>query len=112
MSTVTSSGTQAAVIGTEHTLGAAVNTAGTYLLVVDLINLVDGDTVELRLKRSALGAGTVRVLYAQVYSDVPPADNLMQASVPVPIPTNGGLTATLKQTNGTGRSFPWALEAL
>ncbi len=104
---VESSGTQTAVIGTEHTL-AAPTTAGVRQLVVDLINLANGETVELRVSRPALSAGTVRTWQTAVFSHAQ-SDPIV---ISVPIPSPLGATFTLKQTVGTGRAFPFSVETL
>lgn len=106
---IESSGTQTAVISTEHSL-AAPTSAGVRALEVDTVNMVAGDILELRIKVAALSAGTQRVLYYQRYLDAQSADDLIKISVP--IPSSQGATFTLKQTAGTGRNFPWAVLTL
>lgn len=108
MSAVNSSGTQTAVISTEHTLGTPPTAAGTYVLAVDLSNMVDGDVVELRMKRKVLTGGTIRQTLLAVFSNA--QSDLVAYSIPVPTPW--GVTATLKQTAGTGRNFDWSLETI
>ncbi|MGP3914321.1 hypothetical protein [Nonomuraea sp. 10N515B] len=108
MLTVTASGTQAATIGVEHTLTTL--TAGkTYTLHVDCAAMTHGsgtaDELELRIKTNVLNGGTERVTYYALFTgaqDVP-----IKISLPVPVPQTA--TVTLKQTAGTGRSFPWAI---
>jgi hypothetical protein len=104
---VESSGTQTAVIATEHTL-AAPATSKTRVLRVDLGAMVSGDIVELRIKSAVLSAGTVRDQYYQTYANaigVPIIES-------VPITSTQGATFTLKQTAGTGRAYPWAVITL
>lgn len=98
------SGTQAATIGTEHTL-ATITDAGIYVFVVDTATLAAGDRLELRIKTKCLTGGTSRVTYLQAYADAQPADDAMKNSVP--IPSDIEAVFTLKQTAGTGRNFPW-----
>lgn len=102
-----SSGTQAAVINTEHTL-AAPTTAKTRVLIVDLAAMASGDTVELRIKQKVLTAGAegLAVLTTFVNAQADPI------AVSVPIAQFRGATFTLKQTTGTGRSFPWQVLVL
>lgn len=100
-------GSQTATIGTEHTL-ATVTTAGTYVLAVDTGNMVDGDTLELRLKTKVRTGGTSRLAYFVTYVNA--QDDPNKYSVPVPVITE--IVATLKQTVGTGRAFPWSLYSL
>jgi hypothetical protein len=101
---------QTATIGTEHTL-ADTSAAGTYQLIVDCVNLAAGDVLELRLYLMVLTAGTRRVVYYQFYADDQVADDEIKVSVPVStaLSDSGAVRATLKQTVGTGRVFPWAL---
>lgn len=106
--TVTASGTQSATVNTEHTLTTL--TAGkTYTLHVDCNAMVHGsgtaDELELRIKTNVLSGGTERVTYMATFvgaQDIP-----IKISLPVPVPQTA--TVTLKQTAGTGRSYPWAV---
>ena len=98
------SGTQAAVIGTEHTL-LTTTTVGNYVFKVVKAAMQAGDTLELRIYDTVLSGGVSRVAYEVTYSGVQPADDMISISVPIPILVQ--FVATLKQTVGTGRSFPW-----
>lgn len=109
MPSVNTSGTQAATVGTEHTL-ATVTTAGTYVLVVDANPLASGDTLELRIYDKVLGTSTSRVAYKGTFQDAQDADDKVKLSIPVP--ATHEYKATLKQTAGTGRSFDWEIRAL
>jgi hypothetical protein len=102
-----SSGTQTAVIGTEHSL-AAPSTNKTRVLRVDLGAMIAGDTVELRIKTAVLAAGTVRDQYYLTYT------NAVGVAIveSVPISSDVGATFTLKQTTGVGRAFPWKVLTL
>lgn len=106
--TAEASGTQTAVISTEHTL-RDVNAAGTYTLHADCFNLATGDVVELRIYQMILTAGTRRVAYYQRYAGVQPTDDMIKISVPISneLTDSGALRFTLRQTHGTGRNFPW-----
>lgn len=106
--TAQGSGTQAATIGTEHTL-LDVAIAGTFTLHVDPVNMVDGDTLELRIYQMILTGGTRRVVYYAKFQDAQPADDLIKISVPISneLTDAGALRFSLKQIAGTGRSFPW-----
>lgn len=101
------SGTQTAVINTEHSL-AAPTTAKTRVLSVDLSNMVAGDTVELRIKAKVLTGGTIREAYTATYSHAQGAPVVFS----VPVAGMYGSTFTLKQTAGTGRSFDWSVLTL
>ena len=102
------SGTQTAVIGTEHTLDD-VAAAGTYTLHVDTVNMAAGDVLELRAYQIVLTGGTRRVAYLSRFFDAQPTDDLIKISVPISneLTDAGSLRFTLKQTAGTGRAFPW-----
>lgn len=103
-------GSQTAVISTEHTL-ADTSAAATYQLVVDTINMAAGDVLVLRIYHMTLTSGTRRVAYVQTYTGVQAADDLIKESVPIStaLTDSGAVRATLQQTAGTGRVFPWAL---
>lgn len=106
--TITASGTQSATVTTEHTL-TTLTGAKTFTLHVDCNAMSHGsgtaDELELRIKANVLSAGTERVVYMATFvgaQDIP-----IKVSLPVPVPQTA--TVTLKQTAGTGRSFPWAI---
>lgn len=107
MPTSISSGTQTATISTEHTL-ATDTTNHSYVLVVDTGAMVNGDILELRLYTIVLASGTERVAYIATYAHA--QGDPQKYSVPVPADIS--CKATLKQTAGTGRSYPWKLLAL
>ena len=108
MSAVESSGTQTAVISTEHSL-AAPSTAKTRTLTVDLTNMVNDDRLELRVKLKVLTGGTVRTTLVKISKHDPGGAGSPEIfqSVPVWMPFGGDFT--LKQTAGTGRDFDWAV---
>lgn len=97
-------GTQAATISTEHTLSTQT-TAGVYVLVVDCNAMVAGDVVEFRFKTKYASGGTSRQARIWTLANVQEDANFY--SDPIAIDTE--VIATLKQTAGTGRSFPWNL---
>src|SRR2546429_83986 len=103
-------GTQTATVTTEHTL-ADTAAAGTYVLEVDLVNMLAGDMVELRMYVMVLTAGTRRLAYKESYAGGRAAEGLISVSVPVSTALGdwGAVRATLKQPLGTSRNFPWAL---
>lgn len=100
-------GSQSASIGTEHTL-ASPTTAGTYVLEVDTSNLVNGDLVELRVYNKVDGTN-YRQVWKGAYQHIQVDNN--KASPPLAL-AGAGAKFTLKQTAGTGRSFPWALNVI
>lgn len=99
------SGSQTATISTEHDL-ATITDAGVYVLTVDAAELAAGDIVELRIYGKARSADTERLLHRATYGPIALASPLVM-SIPVISPHH--LRASLKQTAGTGRAFPWAI---
>lgn len=63
------------------------------------------DELELRIKANVLSGGTERLAYYTLKLGA--QDMPILISVPFPVPQTA--TVTLKQTAGTGRSFPWAI---
>lgn len=108
MPVLAGSGTQTAVINTEHTLFDSV-AAGTYQLHVDPNALAAGDAVELRVYAFVLTGGTRRVVQFTRYTGVQPVDDMYKVSIPfsTDLTDSGAVRFTLKQTKGTGRNFPW-----
>ena len=102
---VNTSGSQTAVITTEHTL-ATIATPGVFVLAVDASALVAGDVVELRIYGKARTGDTERLLHRGTYGPIALASPLVMS---VPIISPHYYKATLKQTAGTGRAFPWAV---
>lgn len=110
MSTVETDGSQTATVTTEHTL-ATVTTAGTFQLMVDTVNMAAGDVLELRIKRPTRAGGTAQTMFYVMYAGVQPTEDVQKVSVPVVMSAAvGSLIFTLKQTLGTGRVYPWAIE--
>lgn len=100
-------GTQLAVIGTEHTL-TTLTTGKTFTLVVDCLNLANGDELELRMKTKVRTGNGSQVAYFASYAHAQTELNKYS----IPVPANIELVATLKQTAGTGRNFIWAVLSL
>lgn len=99
-------GSQTAVIGTEHTLGAAITDAGTYQLLVTLRNMAKGDAVELRVKIKIRTGEVLEEVFKGKYANA--QGNVLIAESP-PQPGVVEFVATLKQTLGTGRVFVWSI---
>jgi hypothetical protein len=100
------SGSQSATLDAEHTL-ATVTDPGVYVLRVDLADLAAGDIVVLRIKTKARNStDTERLLHSASYGPIPPTQKLADS---IPVLTTGHLVATLEQTDGTGRAFPWVI---
>jgi hypothetical protein len=106
--TVEASGTQAATIGTEHTLWDS-SSAASYQFGFDSVNMAAGDIVEIRIYRMFKTGGTRRVTYFMPYYDAQVTDDVGKVFIPVStgLTDSGAIRATLKQTAGTGRNFDW-----
>lgn len=106
--TAYASGTQSATVTTEHFLSSP-NVAGAFTLHVDTNAMVAGDVLELRVYQMVLTGGTARVAYFATYQGAQPADDLIKISVPISneLTDTNSLRFSLKQTEGTSRSFPW-----
>lgn len=99
------SGTQTATINTEHSLSTQT-TAAFYVLMVNVTNLANGDTLELRLKTKVLTGDTAEEIYYATYQHDQGAQAIIASP---PVASMFSVEATLKQTAGTGRSFGWSL---
>jgi hypothetical protein len=102
MPTLSSSGTQTAIIGTEHTLYNPT-TNKWFSGYVDLTNMQAADTVELRIYVISKTAGSYILYYMSSYSAVQTYPLIYFA----PLPSDIGYKLTLKQTAGTGRAYDW-----
>jgi hypothetical protein len=93
--------------GTEQTL--ATDTAGgVYVVALDTGAMVNGDTIEVRVKTKVRTGGTSRLAYYAVYSHAQGAPNKYS----VPVPADVEIAVTLERTGGTDRAYPWKLLAL
>lgn len=106
--TAQASGTQTAVITTEHFV-ADVAVSGVFTFHVDTNAMVAGDALELRIYQMILTAGTSRVVCMTRFHGVQPTEALIKLSIPIANELTDGtaLRFSLKQTDGTGRAFPW-----
>jgi hypothetical protein len=107
MATSKSDGAQTAVIDTEHTL-STITDAGSYVLGVDVSNMVLGDKLTLRIKTKIRSVGTTRTTYTANYAHVQSTLNTLS----IPIASPHEFIATLEQTGGTGRTFNWEITEL
>lgn len=98
--------TAALTIGTETTLGSAITAAGTYQLALNVANLVGGatpDILELRAYSKVLTGDTkaLKDIWTLVGAAITPI-------IYTPIyPELYYMEFTLKQTQGTGRTFKY-----
>lgn len=102
MVVVTGSGTQTAVVNTEHTLSNPT-TSKFFTGYVDLTNMTSTDTVELRVYVIAKTAGSYILYYLATYTGVQTNPLVYIGSLPSDI----GFKLTLKQTAGTARTYDW-----
>lgn len=107
MVAVNTSGSQTATIATEHTL-ATVTAAKVLQLSVDVANMASGttpDILELRIYGKARSSDTEREMFCTRLIGA----QVQALSVSLPQISPHHFKATLKQTQGTGRAFPWAV---
>lgn len=98
------SGSQTAVIGTEHLLTTQTG-IGIYVLLVSTAGMAAGDALTLKLKTKRASGDPSLIAYTYPFTDAQDVPN--KYSVPVPVDTE--IVCTLTQTAGTGRAFPWKL---
>ena len=80
-------------------------TAGVYVLVVDLNEMVDGDITVLRIKTKDKSGGDSRLAFMGIYANVQSCPHVY--SPPIPVDTE--ILCTLEQTDGTVRDYDWNL---
>jgi len=98
------SGTQDAVVNTEHSLTQQTG-IGIYVLLVNTSELAAGDSVTLRIKTKRSSGDSIYTAYTYVFTDAQDEPN--KYSVPVPVDVE--IICTLEQTAGSARDFPWKL---
>lgn len=108
MSTIKTEGTQLTVLDTTHTL-ATITDAGTYLLRLDTSALAIGETLELEIA-AQVRSGAVSLLYTTAFGGTQGAP--VKDSLAVPLVAGRSLEFTIRQTGGTGRSFPWEIHQI
>lgn len=104
MAKLSTSGTQAATLGTTHTL-KTITAVGTYQLMVDSNTLVEGETLRLQAKTRILDAGADRIVQEAVYAH----SQGTNMKVSLPVFSDRSISFTLLQTGSTGVSFPWKI---
>jgi hypothetical protein len=102
--TLSSSGTPTLSIGSETTLVTDTNNA-TFVLEVDVTNMVNGDLLEIRIYTVTLSGGALTQAWKGTYQH----NQVNDHKISPPIASDQSLKCTLKQTAGTGRAFPWKL---
>ena len=105
---VNTSGSQTATIGTDHSL-ATISSAGTYQYVVDVSNLASGTTPDiLQLTIYTKCRSTDSEVLTEIFYLIG-AQNIKVWKSPPFGAASADYTVKLKQTQGTGRAFPWAV---
>lgn len=105
MPTSVQNGTVTLTLNSETTLGSAETSNKVLILVLDLGNIVNGETVEVKIYTIALASGTERLAYSRRYKHA----QATPIKYSVPVPADVSFRATLKQTGGTGRAVPWKI---
>ena len=98
--------TSALTINSETTLGSAITDAGSYQLKLNLANLVGGatpDILELRVYSKTLTGDTKALMDIWTFVGA----QVLPIIYTPPYPELYYLEFTLKQTQGTGRTFKW-----
>lgn len=104
--TVAATGTQAATVTTEHTLnGGSFTDAGTYVMHVNTANMVNGDTLVLRVYAKCVSAGSEVLAYMETFAHV----QAQPLKISPPIRSEYSCKFTLNQDAGTSRNFEWAI---
>lgn len=112
MGSIAASGSQTATLTTEHTLTTETPSTGggLYQLRVDAYNLAANEVLVLKVKTMPRSGDTARPLYTAVFTHA--QGDPIKDSPAVYVPAGADIVATLTQTGGTGRAFPWALYQL
>ena len=104
--------------GTEDTIVTDTD-PGVFVLMVDLQNLVNGESVEFRAYTKVLTGDSEELVYEQSYSHKqgngagvgsPGKGPVLVKSPPIESPFS--VTFTVRQINGTARAFKWRLDQL
>ena len=113
---ISTSGSQTATLTTQHTL-ATISTAGVFVLAVNLINLADGEDVELKAYLAVDTLDDRNLVYQQTYTHkqgdgTADTGSGMVVALSPPIPSPISIRFTLEQNGGSGRVFDWAIYVL
>lgn len=111
MPSTVDSGTQAIQDSDGEVTIDTITTAGVYVLVLDLADLANGETVIARMKDAAVQSGTVRTIYEARFSHV--QTDPIKASPPWPKSTTDSMVVTLQTSSSSGDiSIPWSTRSL
>lgn len=108
MAVVESSGTQTASIGTEHTVFTVATGYKTRTFNVDVGALAATEVLEVRVYSPVIAAGAVQLARLVTFTGTVSEPNTQ--GLPFLVQPTGFFT--IKQTSGTGRSFPWTVNTL
>lgn len=93
--------------GSEQTV-VALTASGTYIAVLDTVNMQAGDALTIRVKAKVRSGGTIRTVYSISLADA----QAEPIAVSAPVGSPYGLTVTIEQTAGTNRAFPYSIEQI
>ena len=99
------SGTESLTLDTPVDL-ASTTTAGIYVCQYNLTNLANGDIIRLYATAKVLTGDTEEIVFEGIYANSLGASPIVQSP---PIVSMFSLSMMVEQTDGTGRSVPWAL---
>lgn len=93
---------------TTDTSGPDVDTtAGTYVCLLELNNLADGDQFTFRVYEKVLSGSTQRCLMSYTFTNAQGADDAVWMSPPFPL--LHGWDMTIIKVAGTDRSISWSI---
>ena len=98
------SGTKSVTLDTEHSL-ATITTAGLYQFVIDLSKMANGDIIDVTIKTKVLTGSTAAIAYTATFAHAQGQPN--QHSLPIMVPYS--VEFLIEQTDGTARSYDWAV---
>lgn len=94
------------VVDTPQQIGTTITDDGSYQLIVDLDNMVDGDAVEIWIEAQVLAAGGyVQVFPKATYTN----DQGSRAAYFPEIKNINGIKFWINQSTGTARSFDYMI---
>lgn len=100
-----SSGTEALSLDTPVDL-ASTTTAGIYVCQYNLTALANGDIIRCYATAKVLTGDTEEIVFEGIYANSLGNSPIVQSP---PIVSMFSLSMMVEQTDGTGRSIPWAL---
>ena len=100
-----SSGTQSLTLDTPVDL-ASSTTPGIYCCQYNLTNLANGDVIRCYATAKVLTGDTEEIVFEGIYANSLGSAPIVQSP---PIVSMFSLSMMVEQTDGTGRSVPWAL---